>query len=160
MESFDNERIRHLFEAFKKTDEFYDSFRDEFFQVVTGEIKHSRSDLVPDSELHLILRSYADKLLSATESVLEKDSHYPSFRLKEELEYMNRLIAKQSGSFSEFDQKIHQKVKELIVHFYPQLPDLSGDGLRLLEKNTRVCTQDFSVNYNHYLQSVQPNSSR
>jgi len=49
---------------------------------------------------------------------------------------MNKVVNNLSESIEnrELGQQLHQKAKEMMVRFNPELMDLSADGFRLLEK--------------------------
>jgi len=150
MELFDSEnRMRHLSEVFKKTDEFYSSFKKEFGRSIYTVIHEFYPAFEPGHVLDDILQVYAEEILSATESVIDKDHSYPEYRLDEELRIMNRLVNRESDPRQNeaFMEAVHRRVKKLMVTHYPDIAGLSGYGFRLLEKNAKMYNLEFMANF-------------
>ncbi|MGQ1786104.1 MULTISPECIES: hypothetical protein [unclassified Saccharicrinis] len=138
---FDKERkLNELFTNFKRTDKFYAEFKLEFKSVIMDVILDYYPEFKQKDVLNDMMGHYATEVLSATESVLDKDKNYPEERKIEELGYMDRLLNKEQviARQSAFSETVHQKVKELIVAHYPNIVDLSTYGFRLLERNMKM----------------------
>ena len=99
------------------------------------------SDTMPGDEIDELLQAYAVAILNATESAIDKDRNYPSYRLEEELATMNQLTLKLSKpeENNAFREAIHIKAKEIMVNHFTGIYDLSSTGFRLLKK-THSCT--------------------
>ncbi|WP_066627258.1 hypothetical protein [Labilibacter marinus] len=148
--TFDKERrLNQLFADFKRTDQFYAKFKSEFeeliFDIILDYYPHfSQKDILEE-----MIGIYASEVLSATESVIDKDKNYPDFRKEEELGYLNRLLTKEKAMVteSEFSDTIHLKVKEIAVMHYPAISDLSTHGFRLLERNMKMHLYRFTSEF-------------
>lgn len=143
---FDRERrLNELFADFKRTDQFYVSFKLEFEEHLFDIILDYHPNFDQKNVLHEMISLYATEVLSASESVIDKDQSYPEHRMIEELEYMDRLLNKEQAMAidDEFSNTIHNKVKELIVIHYPNILDLSNHGFRLLERNMKMYLYGF-----------------
>lgn len=150
MEDFDAERPLHnLIKEFSRTDEFYNSFRQQFIITIFLVIKKYFKEKQLDQKMDQNLRLYADEMLSCVETVLYKDKSYPDYRLAEELEMLGRVVGKQQPDERnpEFVERIHMSAKELIVNHYPDVFDLSADGFRLLEKYAKMYNWEFLTNF-------------
>lgn len=153
MEEFDsNKHIHNIIREFKRTDEFYISFRHQFIISLFLVVKRYYRDHKLDETMNANLQLYADEMLSCVESVLYKDLTYPEFRMEEELKVMIRLVVSKTeyDQQLEFIEKIHMKSKEMIVRHYPAIFDLSANGFRLLEKYSKMYNWEFVTNF--YLQ--------
>jgi len=144
--SFDKEkRLNKLFADFKRTDEFYISFKREFEELLFDIILDYHPNFIQKNVLHEIISLYATEVFSASESVIDKDHSYPEHRMIEELQYMDRLLTKeQAMAFdNDFSNTIHDKVKALVVKHYPNIINLSMHGFRLLERNLKLYLYGF-----------------
>ncbi|MDA3929453.1 MAG: hypothetical protein PF541_10880 [Prolixibacteraceae bacterium] len=150
MEEFNSDRnLQKIIKEFKRTDEFYSSFRHQFiislFLIVKKHYKH----LQLNEEMNNNLRLYADEILSCVESVTYKDSSYPAFRLEEELQMMTRIVVKvpNENQNPDFIEQVHLKAKEMMVLHYPDIVELSANGFRLLEKYSRMYNWEFVTGF-------------
>lgn len=143
---FDKERrLNELFADFKRTDQFYISFKLEFEEQLFDIILDYCPSFVQKNVLHEMILLYATEVLSISESVIDKDQSYPEYRMIEELDYMNRLLIKEQviAIDDDFSKTIHSKVKALIVKHYPNIMDLTNHGFRLLERNMKMYLYSF-----------------
>lgn len=117
---------------FKRIDKFLEKFQRYFIreQLLIAK-KHSITDLLEEK-----LKQYSIHMFNCADSVADKDENYGEIRLMLELEAMNRATEKYPPRFreSEFARESHQKAKELLIQFFPELIELSANGFRLLEK--------------------------
>jgi len=146
MEDFDsNKHIQNIIREFKRTDEFYNSFRHQFIISLFLVVKRFYRDHQLNETMNNNLQLYADEMLSCVESVLYKDFSYPEFRMEEELKVMTRLVVSKPeyDQHNEFIEKIHLKSKEMIVRHYPAIFSLSANGFRLLEKYAKMYNWEF-----------------
>ena len=151
MERFDKEnKMKHILEELKKTDEFYSFFKEEFSGLIYSLIDEFYPSISPNSTIDDLLQTYAVEILSSTESVIDKDMNYPPYRLDEELAVMNQLILKlpHVEYHKSFMDEVHQVAKVLMVKYYTGIYDLSGDGFRLLELNAKLYNWEFNANLN------------
>jgi hypothetical protein len=141
-------RIHEIRHDFKRSEEFYNSFRHQFIISLFLVVKRYHRNLQLDAVMNGDLQLYADEMLSCVESVLYKDFAYPDGRLDEELNSMNRMVSIKSefDQHMEFANKLHLKAKEMIVRHYPPVFDLSATGFRLLERYTRMYNLEFVSN--------------
>lgn len=134
-------RIRKILEGFKEQDELQSSFKNHFIQSVYLKIE----GLFPERDFGSALADrillYAENSISCTESVIDKDSSYPAYRKDEEVNRMKQLVDKLPNI--EYWDLIHTEAKKSIVEFFPDVFNLSGQGFRLLELNTRLHNQRF-----------------
>lgn len=150
MEIFDSERnLNFILAEIKKTDTFYNLFKKEFSVLIYMIIQEFYPDIVPGDEIDDLLQAYAVAILNATESVIDKDCNYPSYRLEEELATMNQLTLKLSKleANNAFREAVHLKAKELMVSNFNGIFDLSSTGFLLLEKNAKLYNWEFASNF-------------
>jgi hypothetical protein len=150
MKTFDNtENLKFILEEIKKTDTIYNLFKKEFSELIYVSIHHFYPYIIPCDEIDEMLQSYTVAILNATESVIDKDRNYPTYRLEDELATMNRLTLKLSeeGPNNAFRETIHMKAKELMVKYFIAIFDLSSTGFRLLEKNAKLYNWEFVSNF-------------
>ncbi len=102
-----------------------------------------------DSEIDTLLGIFATQVFNSTESVIDKDTTYPEYRLVEELDVMRKIVSKIPGfdRNSDFSETIHQKAKALMVEHFEATLDLSANGFRLLELNSKMHTLEFVANF-------------
>lgn len=150
MEAFEPYKpLREIHHEFRRSEEFYNSFRHQFiislFLVVKRHYKHLQLNETINSDLKL----YADEMLSCVESILYKDFTYHAEKLDEELRAMNRMVSIKAEfeDHMEFINKLHLKAKEMIVRHYPPVFDLSASGFRLLERYSRMYNLEFASNF-------------
>ena len=156
MEIFDSEgNMKFILEEIIKTDTFYNLFKKEFSELIYNIIQEFYPETIPGDELDELLQSYAVAILNATESVIDKDRNYPSYRLEEELGTMNRLTLKLSKleENNDFREAIHLNTKELLVKHFVAIYDLSSTGFRLLEKNAKLYNWEFASNFENIIES-------
>ncbi|WP_372651791.1 hypothetical protein [Draconibacterium sp.] len=130
---------------FKRIDQLFEQFHRHFIREQLL-IANEYSDLnLPKDELNKALKQYAAHLFNCADSVADKDENYNEIRLALELESISRATDKYPLRFreSEFAQRTHQKAKELLIHFFPELMELSANGFRLLEKFSLFYNLDF-----------------
>lgn len=146
MKTFDEEgNMKFILDEIHKTDTFYNLFKKEFSEVISKIIHEFYPEADPNEEIDNLLLSYSVAILNSTESVIDKDCNYPAYRLREELESMNRITLKllQSSDNKYFSEALHIKTKELIVKHFSKIFNLSSTGFRLLEKNSFLYTLEF-----------------
>lgn len=161
MEAFEPYRPLHEIQhGFKRSEEFYNSFRHQFiislFLVVKRHYRYLQLNEIINSDLQL----YADEMLSCVESVLFKDFTMTDDRLEEELRAMNRMVSIKADfePHLDFINKLHLKSKEMIVRHYPPIFDLSASGFRLLERYSRMYNLEFASNFfKHTGSSIENN---
>ncbi|QIA07018.1 hypothetical protein [Draconibacterium halophilum] len=130
---------------FERIDKFLEKFQQHFIReqwLMANE--HVVSDLSKEG-LEDQLKNYANHMFSCADSVADKDQNYNEIRLTLELEAMTRAMEKYPSFFreSEFARQTHQKAKELLIHFFPELIELSANGFRLLEKYCLLYNYEF-----------------
>lgn len=155
MEKFDsNKSLGKIIKEFKRTDEFYNSFRERFIVATFFVIKRYYKQLKLDEEMDRDIRLYADEMLSCVESVIYKDLTYPEERLEEEVKVMTRIVQKDLESFHNmaFIEKLHVVAKEQIVTNFPQIMDLSANGFRLLERYSKLYNWEFITNFHKQIE--------
>jgi hypothetical protein len=146
-------RIRKIIEGFKQQDELHSSFKNHFIQSIYSKIEA----LFPGRDFgsgladHILL--YAENIISCTESVVDKDFNYPENRKDEEVKRMKQLIDKLP--IHEYADTLHKEAKKSIVKFFPAIFELSGQGFRLLELNSRFFNQGFLDNFYALHKSVE-----
>lgn len=121
---------------FERIDKFLEKFQRNFIREQLLIVR--KKSIIKQSEelLKEQLKNYANKMFNCADAVIDKDQNYNEIRLTLELEAMTRAIDKYPAEFRQckFAGKAHQKAKELLVHFFPELIELSANGFRLLEK--------------------------
>ena len=156
MEKFEFNNFHYqLSTEFQKLDvfleDFQTQFREEFLDLITTKF----SSKISYEKLEDLLLSYANQIFNTAESVSYKDADYSEVRLKDELDSMTRVV----GTFSagnnqngDFSGKTHQKAKEIMIQFFPDLIDLSANGFRLLEKCCQMYNREFLANFNTFVE--------
>lgn len=150
MEFFDRQNhLRNLYSEFRKTDEFYKTFCDEFVDELCGIVGLYHPEMIKSSEVESNLRLYAREMLSTIEAVKYKDESYSAHRLDEELQMMTRLVVKKAEKDQdpEFIDRVHEQAKAMLVKHFSDIPDLSASALRLLEKNSKMYNWEFISNF-------------
>ena len=150
MEIFDSAgNLKFILEEIKKTDTFYNLFKKEFSVLIYNNIQEFYPNILPDDEIDELLEAYAVAILNATESVIDKDRNYPTYRLEEELGTMNRLTLKLSKleENNDFREAVHLQAKQLMVKHFSAIYALSSTGFRLLEKNAKLYNWEFASNF-------------
>jgi len=159
MEIFDSAgNMKFILEEIKKADTFYNLFKKEFSVLIYNIILEFYPETRPGDEIDDLLQSYAVAILNATESVIDKDRNYPSYRLEEELATMNQLTLKLSKpeENDDFREAVHLKAKELMVNNFTGIYNLSSTGFRLLEKNAKLYNWEFASNFESIIATPQP----
>ncbi len=140
MERFDSNNFRpDLISEFQKLDHILEAFQNQFNVEVLNVVKELFPHLVYNEELETLAMTYANQIFNTADSIVDKDSNYSQERLADEVQNMNRVVRNYSEAKTdnrEVADRIHQKAKEVMVNFNPNLMDLSADGFRLLEKYT------------------------
>ena len=151
---FDKEkRLNELLAHFKQTDQFYDKFKDEFKNKIVDLILDYQPECLNKKEaINEMVMLYASEVISATESVIDKDENYPEYRKIEELDYMNKLLHKEMNSSkhierNKFSETIHIEAKKLVVKHFPDIINLSNHGFRLLERNMKMYLLHFMAQF-------------
>lgn len=150
MKSFDDEwNMKFILEEIKKTDTFYNTFKKEFSGLIFHIVQEFYPEAMQNDEMDNLLLAYSVAILNSTESVIDKDCNYPTYRLEEELDAMNRIASKlsQSAEDKDFAEAVHLKAKELMVKHFAAIYDLSSIGFRLLEKNAYLYCSEFVSNF-------------
>lgn len=149
-QDFNKDFQRTLAKAFKKFDEFRFGFQQHFSSEIFG-IIHEQHPNIPETELREILLAYSHEVFSCAESVLDKDHNYSNFRMKEELDAITRALERfgDTEPRNELARQTHRKAKEIMVDFFPDLIDLSGNGFRLLEKYCLLYNREFVRSTEH-----------
>lgn len=137
---------------FKKLDDFLESFQNRFTHELSELINETYPKALQFENTNELMTTYANHIFSTAESVSDKDSSYNEVRLAEEVKIMNSVVKKFSDDNDfdpEFAERVHQKAKEIMVAFHPDLMELSANGFRLLEKYSMMYNKmfmgDFSV---------------
>lgn len=154
MEPFDNEgNIKSILDGIRKTDSFYNAFKEEFSDAVFSIICKFYPNTEKNDEIENLLLLYSVAVLNSTESVIDKDRTYPFYRLEEDLLAMSKMIQLFERDFfpNDMELQIHIKAKELVVKHFKEVFDLSAIGFRLLEKNTRAYNMEFAGNLKRQL---------
>lgn len=150
MNVFDNEEyLREILSEFKRTDEFYTKFRNEFAVEMKMILARFYGYGGLDSSLENDIKLYAEEIISTSESVTYKDKTYSEDRLQHEVDIMTRLVTRkpEESENPDFVNALHLKAKEMMVKYFPEIQELSGNGFRLLEKYARMYNWEFVVNY-------------
>lgn len=131
-----------------KKDEFLESFREVFILEVYTIIMNVNGRCLFNEDMEKSLSVYAIDIVNTVESVVDKDGHYPDYRMEKELDSTTKLMNKVL-SVTEEDElldRLHFCSKQLITWFYPGIINLSNYGFRLLERNTKIYTASFILN--------------
>ena len=135
-QDFNKEFHLKLRAEFERIDQLWEQFQRHFIReqlLIANE--HPGLNL-PKDELNKALKQYAAHLFNCADSVADKDENYNEIRLALELESITRATDKYPSRFRESDlaRRTHQKAKELLIQFFPELMELSANGFRILEK--------------------------
>ncbi len=140
-------------QEFKTIEKHHNKIKHQFSQSVNSIIQQHYQYTLHDEILSELLDQYANHIINATSSVIDKDLSYPEYRLKEELERMYWLTQKRNllNNQSLLFEKIHQNSKTFMVHHFPGILNLSGNGFRLLEANALFYDSVFEYDLNDYI---------
>lgn len=147
MNSFEKENLlKHILDEIKKTDEFVNTFKDDLSATLYPIIKTyyplaDRSDAVDE-----VLQNYAIVITNYSESVIDKDRTYPQYRLNDELDAMTKLVSKLTFDNVAFTDAIGYAVKALMIKYFYDIFNLSGNGFRLLDLNAKFYVWEFNAN--------------
>ncbi|WP_319591335.1 hypothetical protein [uncultured Draconibacterium sp.] len=121
---------------FERIDKFLEKFQRHFIHEQSLGINMFPDSYTEEKELEEQLREYANRMFNCADTVADKDENYNEFRLELELDAMTRAINKYPEQIkkSELGRQTHQKAKELLIRFFPELMELSANGFRLLER--------------------------
>lgn len=154
MEPYSSEdKKQRIIEALKKIEDFNLSFQLDFYESITEILSVKESNSEESFDLDEFILMYGQQIFSATESVIDKDNSYPDYRLNDELNRMTKLIDKRIkiGKSLDVHDAIQNKVKELMVKYFPAVYDLSGNGFRLMELNARYYYLEFEAGLGSHL---------
>jgi len=138
MKAFERkDKIAQLIHEFKEYDHKHHDFLIDFENSIYSYLADCDGCILLQKSFPEDLKVFSLSLINCAYDVLEKDQSYPSFRMKTELENIDKLNEsyqkpKNTCSFSDAFGKIAKE--KMIVHF-PSLFDLSADGFRLLERS-------------------------
>lgn len=151
MENFNSHQFHSsLVSEFQKMDEILESFRNQFNREVLSIVGNTFLENVSQEEFEELVLTYANQIFNTAESVCDKDKNYSDIKLADEVGIMNKMVGKmleENNENRELADRIHQKAKELMVNFNPDLMDLSADGFRLLEKYSLMYNIFFISNF-------------
>jgi len=131
-------------------DEILESFQNQFNREVLSIVGNTFLANVSQEEFEELVLTYANQIFNTVESVCDKDKNYSEVKLADEVGIMNKMVGKmleENNENRELADRIHQKAKELMVNFNPDLMDLSADGFRLLEKYSLMYNIFFISNF-------------
>ena len=150
MRKFDDDITHYIYEEFKKIDEFYVEFKDEFKRKQLNIILQYKPDFKHSEQFEERLDQFAHSALNVAHTIIDKDKTYPEFRLKDELLSMQTYLAKaiELTKNKELAAEMHRKTKKLLVKYYPSIVDLSSEGFRLMELNLNFLNMEFIANFN------------
>lgn len=149
-DSEDNLNIPDLIKEFENIDILQRKIKAEFTQSVYAVIIDCYPNFKRFDKLFEALEQYASHIINATGSVIDKDIHYPEYRLKEELDKMQSLVRERKGDERItlfFDEMINES-KKIMVKYFPKLINLSGNGFRLLDANALIYGLAFELDFN------------
>lgn len=130
------EHINSLQEEFKKEDSFRNDFAELFKQNIHSVIKEQNKHIILPIELKSLTRNYALLVVSAIRSVLDKNATSPAYRIKDEVEALNRYNKKYEHIISNpLSKKVFEAALNLVKQKFPQLEELSDQSMELLEVN-------------------------
>lgn len=137
-----------LSKAFKEKDEFLEKLRDVFTVEVFSIVKSHFSQCEYDERMQKAIALFANDLINTAESVIDKDDHFPEYRLQTEIENITKLMNKMLAAIDEDDflKELHMATKRVITQFYPQIMALGSYGFLLLERGTKLYTAGFIIN--------------
>ncbi len=141
MDKFEREeKFRQLLKEFEQTDAFYAEFKTTFTIEMFLLIREYYPAIKTEPVIDRIIDMYANELISSTEAVLDKDINSPEYRKIEEIDRLTVLIKRESPSKEDpdFIEKSHLKAKEVMVQFYPDIQELSSEGFKMLELNSKL----------------------
>ncbi len=146
-QNFSREFNYHLSSEFKNIDELLFEFQSKFVYEIFKITKKQLIDIQGERDVQESILSYSLEIFSCADSVLDKNKNYSDLRLKEELDSITIAANKieQPPEQKEYATQTHQKAKEIMVIFFPDLIDLSANGFRLLEKYCVLYNRDFIV---------------
>jgi mRNA-degrading endonuclease HigB of HigAB toxin-antitoxin module len=144
-----NKSQNNLKYKFRRIEEFLHEFQNEFINGQVEIIQKHYPDILYHKKLQENILLYSNQIFSVAESVYDKDFHYSEPRLEEELEAMTQVVDKfqLEKPDAEFILKTHLKAKEIMIKFFPELFDLSGNGFRLLEKYCLMYNREFGAGF-------------
>ena len=150
MEKFENDKMfKKILANIKEADDLNPLYKKllikDLYRIIKAHFPHIQfSDSLGD---FLIL--YAENVLRFTESVIERDFNHPEIKKEEEVARMNEVVNKLHDfeGDKEFSNSIQTQVKKCIINFYPDIYNLSGNGFRLLDLNTKFLNKGFIANF-------------
>ncbi len=152
MDKFEREdKFRQLLKEFEQTDAFYAEFKTTFTIDMFMLIKEYYPNIKIEEILDRIIDMYANEIISTTEAVLDKDANSPEYRKIEEIDRLTVLVNREpeSKEIPEFIERTHLKAKEILVQFYTDIQDLTSEGFKMLELNTKLHHLIFLANFSN-----------
>lgn len=141
MKEYEQNDFRYnLIAEFQRIDELFDKFQLVFSRELSIVVRDEQPQAGSSSKMKEHVSLFAKQIFSIVESVFEKDQQYSDSRLKQELDSMNLVVEKYAVTVlkDRYVKKVHDVVKKVIVLFFPDLLDLSGNGFRLLDKYSKM----------------------
>ncbi len=128
---------------------FYESFRKKFVSNIFKLILEFYPDTKISVRINTDLNIFADEIIGSSESIMIKDCTLSESELEKELHLVERLLVNELQSVDNpvFDESIHHEVKKMLVDFYPEIFELSGNGLRLLERSSKMFCWEFVIGF-------------
>lgn len=145
MNEFNNERfVTELFEEFKHIDALSQMFCTEICAEIFILLNKRIAHINLTDELRKDIEEKAIELYHSTQNLIDKDAHYPEYRLKEELERMRSAVNKRSREclYPDFDASLLHIVKYHIVKHFKGVYNLSSEGYLLLDLHVKYHFQD------------------
>ncbi|MBK3519644.1 hypothetical protein [Carboxylicivirga marina] len=131
--------------SFKEKEQFFDALKEALTLDVYSLISKHHSHSKYNKSMENAIATYANDIINTTESVIDKDEHYPEYRKQKELNSITKLLNKVLSEVDEDDflEQMHLCCKKLISQYYPGILHLSNYGFRLLERNSKMYTASF-----------------
>ncbi len=137
-----------LSRSFKEKDEFFEQLKEVFTVEVFSIVKAYYTQCEYGERMQKAIDLFTHDLINAAESVIDKDEHFPEYRLQTEIENITKLMNKMLAAIDEDDflKELHMATKRVITQFYPQVMALGSYGFLLLERGTKLYTAGFIIN--------------
>ena len=145
--------MQNLIQIFNLLDKKHLLFVKKMEKKLYDFVTESKNSGLLSDRFNQQLRPFVISLINATYSILEKDQHYPKYRMEIELK-SHRFLLKQYPKPKIDNQqyaRFARLIKKGIVDNFNQIYDLSANGFRLLE-------QSLSYHINVFIASILPES--
>lgn len=137
--------LKQLIEKFKETDKLHQDFHAHFNIAFNKLNKHHKGIISEYPELHEDLKSFCYSIINSITEIIEKDKLKDRAEILSKIDSMDILLLNSptQTQHTEFTEAFTKLIQKDIVDFFPDVFNLSADGLRTIDKASKFYTNIF-----------------